>query len=168
MKFTTTRFGEIEFPEEVVLSLPAGILGFPGDRRYILLEHNVESSPFRWLQSLDSPGLAFIVVDPSMIDPRYRIDLDRDSALCIGTSNPADCAIIAIINVPHENPIAMTANLKAPVVINAENRIGRQLILSSNLFSLNAPVFPALSLNLQSVHPAEEETMVPARRAASA
>jgi flagellar assembly factor FliW len=168
MKFTTTRFGEIEFPEEVALSLPGGILGFPDDRRYILLEHNIESSPFRWLQSLDSPELAFIVVDPALVDPRYRIDLDRDSALCIGTSDPADCAIVAIVNVPRDNPIAMTANLKAPVVINAENRVGRQIVLSSNLFSLNAPVFPALGAGAQVRDAVEDEPVVHERRAASA
>lgn len=148
MKFTTTRFGEIEYPEDVVLHLPEGVLGFPRDRRFILLEHNAEGSPFRWLQSLDSADLAFIVVDPVLIEPHYQLEIDRDSARVLGTDDPAQCAIIAIVNVPHDNPVAMTANLKAPVVINAETRVGRQIVLGSNRFLLNTPVFPAININL--------------------
>lgn len=144
MKFTTTRFGEIEFPEEVVMTFPEGVLGFPDERRYILLEHDAEGSPFKWLQSLDNPDLAFIVMDPLMIEPQYRFDVDVDTARMIGTERPEDCALMAIINVPHEQPIRMTANLKAPLIVNVVNRTGRQLVLSTNHFLINTPVFPQL------------------------
>jgi flagellar assembly factor FliW len=159
MKFTTTRFGEIEFSEEVTLSFPDGVLGFPNDRRFILLEHNVEGSPFRWLQSLDDPDLAFIVVDPVLIEPRYQVEIDRDSATSIGTHQADACAVVAIVNVPHGNPLQMTANLKAPLVVNAETRVGRQLVLSSNLFQISAPVFPAINMNLNDDGGPEESPM---------
>jgi flagellar assembly factor FliW len=148
MKFTTTRFGEIEFPEDVVLQLPDGILGFHDDRRFILLEHNVDGSPFRWFQSLDNADLAFIVVDPMLLDPRYEVEIDRDTAAMIATDAIGDCAIVAIINVPHDNPYKMTANLKAPIVINAANRMGRQLVLRSNIYTIGTPVFPTINLHL--------------------
>jgi flagellar assembly factor FliW len=153
MKFKTTRFGEIEYPDDVVLTLPDGVLGFEDNKNFILLEHNVDGSPFRWLQALDNPDLAFIVVDPMLIDPRYQIEIDRDTSLQIGTQTTEDCAIIAIVNVPHDNPLQMTANLKAPIVINAGNRVGRQLVLRSNLFAINTPVFPAINLYTHAEQP---------------
>src|SRR6185295_7181281 len=89
IRFRTARFGEIEFAEDVIITFPDGVLGFPGDRRYLLLEHDAEGSPFKWLQSLDNPDLAFIVVDPAIVDTNYGFDLDVDLARIIGTSDPA-------------------------------------------------------------------------------
>jgi flagellar assembly factor FliW len=142
MKFKSARFGEIEYPEEVVMTFPEGVLGFPRDRQYILLEHDAEGSPFKWLQSLESPDLAFIVVDPLMVDARYRFEIDVDTARMIGTDRSEECAVMAIVNVPREQPIHMTANLKAPLVVNVQTRAGRQVILGSNLFAIAVPLFP--------------------------
>ena len=131
------------------MAFPEGILGFPGDRRFILLEHNEEGSPFKWLQSLDSPALAFIVVDPLFIDSRYRFDIDVDTARLIGAESQDECALMAIVNVPHDAPIRMTANMKAPLVVNVENRSGRQVILGSNAFNMSAPIFESASMEVQ-------------------
>ncbi|MCL5269583.1 MAG: flagellar assembly protein FliW [bacterium] len=141
MKFHTTRFGEIEYPEEVVIDFPEGVLGFPADTRYILLEHDAAGSPFKWLQSLDNPELAFIVVDPNVADSHYRFDLDVDTARLIGTADAGNCAAICIVNVPRDAPIRMTANLKAPLVINADSRVGRQVVLGTQAYAINTPIF---------------------------
>lgn len=144
MRYRTTRFGEIEFPEEVLINFSEGILGFPQAQRYILLEHDAEGSPFQWLQSLDDPDLAFIVIEPHQVDARYQYDIDRDTEHLIGTSDPALCAVMAIINVPRDNPIRMTANLKAPLVVNVESRQGRQVVLGSQAYAIGTPLFPEL------------------------
>lgn len=148
MKFRTTRFGEIEFGGEVIMRFPEGVLGFPESQRYILLEHSAEGSPFKWLQSLDNPDLAFIVIDPFQVAPDYRFEIDIDTERIIGTSEPAGCALMAIANIPHDAPLTMTANLKAPLMVNVENRRGRQVILGSNFYQISTPVFPALTMNL--------------------
>lgn len=145
MKFRTTRFGEIEYPGEVIMTFPEGVLGFPAQRRYILLEHNAEGSPFKWLQSLDDPDLAFIVVEPFFLDPRYQFEIDLDTERTIGTVSAADCAVMCIVNVPQNHPIRMTANLKAPLLVNVETRLGRQVILGSQAYAISMPVFPDLS-----------------------
>jgi len=144
MKYRTTRFGELEFPDEVVMTFPEGVLGFPQDVQFILLEHDAEGSPFKWLQSLDNPDLAFIILDPLSVDPRYNFEIDRDTERVIGTAQAAQCAVMSIVNVPHDRPIQMTANMKAPLVVNVETRLGRQVILGTQAFSINAPVFPHL------------------------
>lgn len=141
-KFRTTRFGEIEYPEDVVLDFPEGVLGFPEETQYILLEHSSEGSPFKWLQSLENPDLAFIVADPYYVEPRFVFEIDLDTERLIGTANPGCCAVMCIVNVPHESPIRMTANLKAPLLVNVETRIGRQVVLGSQAYSISSPIFP--------------------------
>lgn len=141
MKFRTARFGEIEYPEEVVLTFPEGVLGFPNETQYILLEHTSEGSPFKWLQSLENPELAFIVVDPFYLEPRFQFEIDLDTERMIGTADSGACAVMAIVNVPRDTPIHMTANLKAPLLVNVENRLGRQVVLGSQAYSISTPVF---------------------------
>lgn len=144
MKFRTTRFGEIEFTDEVVMNFPEGVLGFPDNKRYILLEHDANGSPFKWLQSLDNADLAFIVLDPYQIVSDYRFEIDVDTERVIGTDLPNCCALMAIATIPHNAPLMMTANLKAPLVVNVETRRGRQVVLSTNCYQINTPVFTTL------------------------
>ncbi len=151
MKHETTRFGEIEYPEEVIMTFSEGVLGFPDDKRFILLEHGAEGSPFKWLQSLDSAELAFIVLDPTHLVLDYKIELDQDTARMIETEEVENCALMAIVNVPHDNPILMTANLKAPLVVNVDSRSGRQMVLGTQLYPINMAVFPTINQNMDRI-----------------
>jgi flagellar assembly factor FliW len=143
MRYQTTRFGEIQFPEEVVMQFSEGILGFPAERRYILLEQDAEGSPFKWLQSLDNPNLAFIVIDPLQIDPHYCFEIDIDTSRVINSSDACECAVMAVVNVPRDAPMHMTANLKAPLVVNVANGLGRQLVLGATHYAISTPVLLA-------------------------
>lgn len=141
MKFETARFGEIEFPEEDLIFFPEGIPGFPNEKRYLLLEDEVEDSPFRWLQSVDSPSLGFIVLDATLLDSNYSYEIDRDSARVLETDNTTECAVISIVNIPHGHPEETTVNLKAPLVINIEKRLGIQIIQCAQTYSISTPLF---------------------------
>lgn len=152
MKFCTTRFGEIEYPAEVVLEFPEGVLGFPQETHYILLEHTSEGSPFKWLQSLENADLAFIVVDPFFVEPRFQFEIDLDTARLIGTDNQGDCAVMCIVNVPREMQIRMTANLKAPLLVNVESRRGRQAVLGSQSYSVSTLVFPQAAATNEQIY----------------
>ncbi|MDR2387369.1 MAG: hypothetical protein LBE80_07290, partial [Deltaproteobacteria bacterium] len=52
LKISTARFGDMEFPEESVISVLGGIIGFPTLVRYVLIQRPTDA-PFYWLQSLD-------------------------------------------------------------------------------------------------------------------
>lgn len=152
MKISTTRFGEVEFPEEVLIHFPEGILGFPEMDRYVLLEHDIDNSPFKWLQSVDSPDLAFIVMDPALLAPDYSVMIDSDTARVIRCADASRLAFVSILNIPSGNAYQMTANLKAPLAINPDQRLGRQVILGSQTFSVQEPVFPRLNERLNEMH----------------
>jgi flagellar assembly factor FliW len=70
MQFTTTRFGEISYSTEDIISFPKGLVGFPTLNEFVLVEHKPDT-PFRWLQSTVDAGTAFLVVDPSAFVQDY-------------------------------------------------------------------------------------------------
>ena len=144
MKIFTTRFGEIEVPDDRVMVIPDGILGFPGETRYVLLEHDSEGTPFKWLQSVDNPGLAFIVIDPHLVVEDYRVEFSDDVTALLGAREPGpQLATMSIIHIPREDPIGMTVNLRAPIVVNVEKRTGAQIILPNENYPIRHRLFPA-------------------------
>ena len=69
LNLSTSRFGTINIQEEQIIHMPSGMIGFPDAQRFTLLEHK-KGSPFMWLQSLDDGALAFVLVDPLLLQAR--------------------------------------------------------------------------------------------------
>jgi flagellar assembly factor FliW len=139
LKVQTTRFGEIEVRANKVITLPHGMVGFPRLNRYVLLEHR-PGSPFHWLQSVDRPDLAFVITDPLMFDPAYQLTLGDNDANLLQVSDPRDVQIWVVVSIPQGSPEGMTANFKAPLVINLTNRLAAQIILEDPRWSLRQPL----------------------------
>jgi len=97
---------------------------------------------FKWLQSVDNPDLAFVVIDPCEVMADYRFEIDDETVRELESSNAEDYIPMVIVNIPREDPIKMTANLRAPVVVNALNRRGRQIVLKDDLHAFDHRVFP--------------------------
>ena len=79
MNIDTTRFGAIEIAEESIVRMPEGMLGFKSATRFVLLEDRPDTA-FKWLQAVDDPALAFIVVNPMEFFPYYEIELSDEEA----------------------------------------------------------------------------------------
>ena len=139
MRIETTRFGTVELPEDRVIRFPRGLIGFPQITRYVLIDHP-GGGPFRWLQAVDAPALAFAVTDPRIFFPDYRVPVSREELEAIGLEDPAEAAVIVILVVP-SRPEGITANLLGPVVINPRARVGAQLILDSTTYTTRHPIF---------------------------
>ena len=129
VKFISTRFGELEVASSALITIIGGVIGFPNNERFALLDYN---PPFSWLHSVDSPDLAFVVVNGAEFGDGYRFTPpvgDRDLDL----RSDDDVAIMNIVTV-RPDPSFTTVNLKAPVVVNLRNRRGRQLVLDNPHF----------------------------------
>ena len=72
MKIDTHRFGPMEVPADKLITMERPILGFEGFRQFCLIEID-ELAPFFWLQSVQDPTVAFMVVNPIVFFPDYRI-----------------------------------------------------------------------------------------------
>ena len=133
LRVKTTGFDEIEVKEEDVITLPAGLIGFPELKRYVLLDHD-KDSPFKWLQSLDDGAIAFVLINPLLFKPNYTVEVNEAEVADLTLENEEDAVISVIITMP-SNPKNMTANLKAPLVFNLKNRKGRQVILNNSEYT---------------------------------
>lgn len=142
MKFNTTRFGEIDIADNTLIHLAEGILGFPTETQYVMLEHDSEGTPFKWLQSTENPDLAFVVIDPYEILPDYAFEVDDEHQEKLELNTADDLIPMVILNIPHDNPGAMTANLRAPVIVNASSRQGAQIVLKEDYYAFNYRLFP--------------------------
>lgn len=139
IKVSTARFGEISVPAENVLIMPLGMIGFPGLQRFALIRHR-DNSPFHWLQSLDAPEVAFVIVSPLLFDTKYNIQLGESEMRLLKMTAPEQAHILVVVNVPHGHPEKMTGNLRAPVIINFEERLAAQIVLEHTEYELRCPL----------------------------
>ncbi|MBI5057037.1 MAG: flagellar assembly protein FliW [Nitrospirae bacterium] len=126
IKFGTTRFGDLEVTEEKIITFPDGMVGLPDLKRFVLIDH--KDTPLKWLQSFDDPDMAFIVASPEFVTAEYPLNLDRTVREFIELENDDDLVVLVIMRVSGEDVIA---NFQGPLIINARNMKGVQIILDS-------------------------------------
>src|SRR6187397_2543008 len=123
----TSRFGNVDLSQEDIISFPEGLLGFAQLRRFVLLDDpNYEI--FAWLQSCEMPEVAFPVLEPELFATEYKISISKTDMEALGMQNMERARFFSIITIP-EDATQMTANLKAPIVVNVAGRMGRQCVL---------------------------------------
>lgn len=130
---SSRRFGTHQVPADRVLLFDEGLVGFADARRFALLEPSRPGSPFHYLVCLDLPELGFVVADPEVLVPGYRAEvpppLDAEGPL----------VVLVLVTVPAD-PLAMTANLMAPLVVDPTTRRGRQLVLDTGRWPTRHPL----------------------------
>ena len=136
MKLKTRRFGEIEIDEKKIISMPVrGMLGFPHQKKFVLLERE-ETRPFCWYQSVDSPDLAMIVINPYLFRPDYSIDLGPAiSEMAWDGTDRESIVVYAVVNISDDEPPLITANLIGPIVINTKTCESIQMVISDSPYS---------------------------------
>jgi len=140
VKSLSTRFGSFEVRDESILTFPSGLVGFPEQQRYVILDHDTEA-PFKWLQSVEEPSLAFVILDPALFHPDYNIDVPADALAEVRAGERDDLALVVILTIPSGDPGRITANLRGPLVISYQTKLGKQLVLSEG-FPTRHPLFP--------------------------
>lgn len=125
-----------------VIHLPAGLPGFPGAERFLLVEIDADG-PFRLLRSVDVDGLELLVTNPHPFFPGWEMELGDHDADRIGLVDAADAVVLAIVTTA-DRPQDATANLFAPIVVNARTLQGAQVVLGTELDDLRRPLFAAL------------------------
>jgi flagellar assembly factor FliW len=136
MEIQTTRFGPVEIEADRVMTFPNGLLGFPDHTRYALIQTGTENY-FFWLQSVDDANLAFIVTDPAIFFKDYGTPLrdEHRQELFLQDEGPAQVFVIC-------NKVGewLTGNLLGPIVVNSENRLGMQVVLTEKKWTTRQPL----------------------------
>lgn len=140
MKIPTCRFGTIEIAEDQVIYVPAGLIGFPGQKRYALLEHK-KGSPFVWFQALDEEDLAFLLLDPLLCKPDYEFLISPEDRKALELPDSCEgMQTLVIVNITSADPLEITANLLGPVVMNVKKKLARQIVLHQSPYSTRFPI----------------------------
>ncbi len=101
-----------------------------------MLKTDSPESPFRWLQAVDLPNLAFVVILQTIFRSNYMVELKEEDRLDLKLENDCQVESWVIVVIPDDDPEGMTANLQAPVVINLRNNRGKQIILSDQQYTV--------------------------------
>ncbi|PIE98727.1 MAG: flagellar assembly protein FliW [Treponema sp.] len=125
MNIETKTMGTVEITDEQKIYLPEGFYGFEEYHEFALLDS--EQKPFFWIQSLEDPNLAFIVIDPFLFRPDYEVDIDDKSLKPIDADSPDSLIIFALVTIPADGS-AITANLQGPLIINKKNKKAMQAV----------------------------------------
>ncbi len=141
MKIQTSRFGILDVSDETLLIFPSGLVGFPAFRRFVVLDA-AEDSDYQWLQSVDEPSLAVVIVDVHLLQPEFRIDVPDEGLAELDMTQTDPISIMAVVTIPSGEPNQATANLRAPLVVNLRTRKGKQMILHESI-PLRYPLLPA-------------------------
>lgn len=141
MKIDTTRFGPITTGEEKIITMPFGMLGFPEEKRYVILQHR-EDSPFFWYQSVDDPALAFVITSPFLFEPDYSVPIDDtlEEMSWIEEKDKGTLELYVVVNIPSSSPDNMTANLIGPILINNRTRQAVQMVITDSPYSHKFPL----------------------------
>jgi flagellar assembly factor FliW len=134
--FESIRFGTVEIEPEDVIEFPFGLIGL-GGLRYALIDRN-PGTGFLWLHAVDDPALALPVVSPHQFFSTFTLQITDDDGERIGIEDLAVARLYVTVRAT-PNPLDITANLRAPLVIH-EGR-GYQVINQSQDAPLQAPLF---------------------------
>ena len=134
MKIKTSRFGIIKSDESQIIKISKGLYGFIEADKFVIIESE-ESEPFKWLQSVDFPNLAFVIVEPEKFFPDYKMEIPFDALEELNLKSEEDAKVYVVVVIPPD-PKKMTANMLGPIVINSPNMLGKQVVISNEHYSV--------------------------------
>ena len=96
-------------------------------------------SPLYELRSLEQADVRFMVAVPSAFFSDYEIELDDHECGDLGLTDASDALVLVMLTIGPDAK-STTANLLAPVVINAQTRAAAQVILTGSDWPVRAPL----------------------------
>lgn len=124
MEIATSRFGPIEAAGTDLFVFPAGLIGREELHRWVLLNDPALDSAV-WLQSADRPEVAYVAVDPRRYWPDCRLRVARQELAVLGVRDGRHLHVLTIVS---PGARGLTVNLKAPLVLDVQRRLGCQVI----------------------------------------
>ncbi len=135
MVINTKNFGYVIIPEEEIITLPRGLFAFEDIKEYVILGKKNSDNPFMWFQAVHHPEVCFVVIDPLTFKKDYSPSIDQRILETLEVEDRADIRFLAIVVIPADTS-KMTANLRAPIVINAKKNIAIQVILDEEEYKI--------------------------------
>lgn len=139
MQLETVRFGRVLIDDKKILSFGEGLPGLEEYKKFAILRLD-ESYPIVWLQSVEDSAVCLPVIDSFLALPDYSFDINDADADELQLNEPEDVQVLSVLVIP-DNMEAMTMNLAAPIIINLQNGMAKQIILSNGEHNVRFPIF---------------------------
>lgn len=141
MILNTTNFGELTIGEKEAIHFPDGLFGFEDQKEFVLLNNydTEEPVPFMWLQSTQDPQLALVVSIPFFLKKDYEIDVPDDVCNALGVTEANQIGIYTVCKI-EDKVEEMTVNFQSPILINANNRQGKQVVLYDSPYQIDEKI----------------------------
>ena len=139
MEIISPIHGKMVYEENEIISFERGIPGFEYLKKFIIKEVG-EDSPFNILQSIEDKDIGFIVISPFIIIDSYEMKLSEEILKNLRIKKEEEVVLYSLVTL-NERVENITANLKAPLVINITNKKGEQYILDKENYKIKTKVF---------------------------
>jgi len=139
MLLNTKYHGTREYTEDDIIFFKKGLPGFEEYKNFIFFTF-LNNPTFSILHSVENLTLGFVLVSPFFVREDYEFELTKEKQKELKVENEGDVIVMntVTLNSKMEN---ITTNLKAPIIINIKGKLGEQIILSNEKYSLKYPVF---------------------------
>lgn len=142
MGIKTTRFGELEVNSTDIISFTDGLLGFDNLTKYFVVDPG-DNTLILWLQSAEDEKVAFPIIEPKIFSPDYVVKLTPSELAILNLESLNNAKIYCVLTIP-QNVTEMSANLKAPIVINNNKKIAKQVVLQDSKLSVKHEMYKEL------------------------
>lgn len=140
MKVKLPHAGEIEIADEEMINFTQGPPAFEEFTKFFIIDPEEENYPFKLLQSAEEESLGFILTDPFIFKPDYDFELNEETLQELQIEDASDIVVYVILVIP-DKVEDISANMAAPVIINAKKRLARQVILDDSDYQTRHKVF---------------------------
>ncbi len=124
MKLTTTRFGAVQIEDHDILHFARGLAGFEECRSWVLLA-DAHNEAVAWLQCISRVDVAIPVTSPRRFVPDYKVRIPRSQLTALQLRDIDQTFVLAVIG---KTDRCLTLNLRAPLIINLDQRLGAQVV----------------------------------------
>ncbi len=135
MKIQTKYFGTIHCQADECLTFPTGLFGFEEERQFVLLPFEGGIDALLCLQSVQTPALAFIVMDPFALRPDYQPMLRPQELAALDAPDNEQLCYYVLCAV--KKPVSSsTVNLKCPIAVNPHTLTAYQIVLEADCYGM--------------------------------
>ncbi|MBM2833488.1 MAG: hypothetical protein HW406_649 [Candidatus Brocadiaceae bacterium] len=135
VNLSTNNFGNLCIEKENIITFEQGLLGFEELKQFAIIAVE-ECLPFEWLVSVEDPIVAFPILNPTLFFSDYKPSLSKDDLVLLDIKKEKDVEMFCIVTLG-KKPEDVTLNLKGPILINMKNKMGKQVVITEDYYSLN-------------------------------
>ncbi len=135
VQLKTKYFGTVDYEQQDIINFPDGLYGFDDEKQFLLLPFEGSDATLLCFQSVSTPALAFVAMNPFSLNPSYTPILAPEELEKMGVTRSEDVCYYVMCVV--RDPVSTsTVNLKCPVVVNDITQTGMQVILETKEYNM--------------------------------